>query len=70
MKKVFAVVFLALFATLPSFGAGHVVTRSAKAAAKESVKAAEYSTAKAANAAKYTAAEAGDAGKAVIRHLF
>jgi hypothetical protein len=59
MKKLFAVIFLALFATLPSFGAGQVVTRSAKAAGKESVKAAEYS-----------ATKAGDAGKAVIKHLF
>jgi hypothetical protein len=70
MKKLFTVIFLALFATVPSFGAGDVVIHSAKAAGQESVKAAEYSTAKAGNAARYSAAKADDAGKAVIKHLF
>lgn len=59
MKKLFAVIFLALLATVPSFGAEHVVTRSAKAVGKESVK-----------AAKYSAAKADDAGRAVLKYLF
>jgi hypothetical protein len=54
MKKLFAVIFLALFATVPSFGAEHVVTRSAKTAGKESVQAVKYSAAKVDHAAKAT----------------
>jgi hypothetical protein len=70
MKKLLAVIFLALFATVPSFGAGHVVTRSAETAGKESVKAAKYSAAKADNAAKYSVVKVEHAGRSVVRHLF
>jgi predicted transcriptional regulator len=59
MKKLFAVTFLALIATVPSFGAEHVVTRSAKTAGKESVQ-----------VVKYSAAKVDHAAKATIRFLF
>jgi hypothetical protein len=59
MKKLFALAFLALFVSVPSFAAGGVVTRSAKTAATESVK-----------AAKYAVTTTGHAGRAIVKHLF
>jgi hypothetical protein len=59
MKKLFALAFLALFVSVPSFSAGGVVTNSAKTTAKESVK-----------AAKYTVATTDHAARAVVKHLF
>jgi hypothetical protein len=45
--------------SVPSFGAEHVITRSAKVAGKKSYK-----------AAKLSATKADDAGKAVMKFLF
>ena len=59
MKKLFALVVLALPLSIPSFGAEHVITRSARVAGKESYK-----------AAKLSATKADDAGKAVVKFLF
>jgi hypothetical protein len=58
MKKVLALVALALWVTAPSFGAD-VVGHSAKVAGKDSYK-----------AAKVSAKETGKAGKAVAKFLF
>ena len=41
MKKLFAVLALCLSVSATSFGAGHVVTRSAKAVGKDTYKAAK-----------------------------
>jgi len=43
MKKLIAVLALCLTASVPSFGAEHVITHSAKAAGKGTYKAAKYS---------------------------
>ena len=59
MKKLFALALLALSMTVPSFGAEHVVTRSAKSAGKESYK-----------AAKFSAKEADKARKAIVKFVF
>jgi uncharacterized GH25 family protein len=59
MKKVIALVVLSLCMSAASFGAEHVVTHSAKAAGKETYK-----------AAKYSAKETGKAGKAVLKFAF
>ena len=56
MKKLLALLALSLCMSVPSFGAEHVVTHSAKVAGKESYK-----------AAKVSAKEAGKAGKAVVK---
>ena len=58
MKKVLALVALALCVSAPSFGAD-VVGHSAKVAGKDSYK-----------AAKASAKETGKAGKAVAKFLF
>jgi hypothetical protein len=58
MKKVLALVALALCVSAPSFGAD-VVGHSAKVAGKDSYK-----------AAKVAAKETGKAGKAVAKFLF
>jgi len=58
MKKVLALVVLALCVSAPSFGAD-VVGHSAKVAGKDSYK-----------AAKVSAKETGKAGKAVAKFLF
>ena len=59
MKKVIALVVLALSMAAPLFGAEHVVTHSAKVAGKDTYK-----------AAKYSAKEAGKAGKAILKFRF
>ncbi len=59
MKKLLALVVLALSVSVPSFGAEHVVSRSAKVAGKESYK-----------AAKLSATKADHAGKAVVKFIF
>lgn len=43
MKKLIAVLALCLAVSVPSFGAEHVVTRSAKAVGKDTYKVAKYS---------------------------
>lgn len=43
MRKLVAMLALCLTVSVPSFGAEHVVSHSAKAAAKDSYKAAKYS---------------------------
>ena len=59
MKKILTLVVLALLISLPSFGAEHVVSRSAKVAAKDSYKAAT-------NSAKGV----GKTGKAIWKFAF
>jgi hypothetical protein len=59
MKRLFALAFLALSVTAPSFGAEHVVSRSTKVAGKETYK-----------AAKLSAKEADKAGKAIVKFVF
>jgi len=59
MKKLFALALLALSMTIPSFGAEHVVSRSAKAAGKEAYR-----------AAKLSARKADKAGKAIVKSIF
>ena len=59
MKKLLALLALPLCMSVPSFGAEHVVTHSAKAAGKETYKAATYS-----------AKESGKAGKAFLKFVF
>jgi hypothetical protein len=58
MKKLFALVALSVCMAAPSFGAD-VVGHSAKAAGKDTYK-----------AAKVTAKDTGKAGKAVVKFLF
>ena len=59
MKKIFTLVVLSLSLSLPSFGAEHVASHSAKVAGKESYK-----------AAKFSAKKAGKAGKAFLKFAF
>ena len=59
MKNLFALALLALSMMVPSFGAEHVVSRSAKTAGKETYQ-----------AAKSSAKEADKAGKAIVKFLF
>ena len=59
MKKLLAVLALALTLSVPSFGAEHFITRSAKVAGKDCYK-----------TAKYSATKADEAGRAVMRFLF
>jgi hypothetical protein len=59
MKKLFAVVVFGLSMSLPSFGAEHVLSHSAKFVGRESAKAATVS-----------AAKVDHAGKAVVKKLF
>ena len=59
MNKLFAVMLLALTMSVPSFGAEHLVTRSAKDAAHESYK-----------AAKLSAKETGKAARAMAKFVF
>jgi hypothetical protein len=59
MKKLFALVVLSLSISLPSYGAEHVVSHSAKVAGKDSYKAATYS-----------AKGVGKAGKAIWKFAF
>ena len=59
MKKSIALVVLSLCMSVPSFGARHIVSHSARAAGKETYK-----------TARYSAKEAGKAGKAVAKFLF
>jgi hypothetical protein len=59
MKKLFALAVLCLSMSVPSFGAEHVVSHSAKLAGKESYK-----------AAKFSAKEADKAGKAIVKFVF
>lgn len=59
MKKLFALVLLALSMTAPAFGAEHVVSHSAKVAGEKTCR-----------AAKLSAREADKAGKAVVKFLF
>jgi len=59
MKKLFALVVLSLSISLPSFGAEHVVSHSAKVAGKDSYKAAAFS-----------AKGVGKAGKAIWKFAF
>ena len=59
MKKFFTLVVLSLSISLPSFGAEHVLSHSAKVAAKDSYKAATYS-----------AKGVGKAGKAIWKFAF
>ena len=59
MKKILTLIVLALSISLPSFGAEHVVSHSAKIASKDSYKAATYS-----------AKGVGKAGKAFFKFAF
>jgi len=59
MKKLFVLLALSLCISVPSFGADHLVTHSAKAAGKETYK-----------AAKSSAKETAHAGKALGKFLF
>jgi hypothetical protein len=59
MKKVTALVVLSLCISVPSLGAEHVVTHSAKVVGKETYK-----------AAKSSAKESGKAGKAFLKFVF
>ena len=59
MKKILTLVVLSLSISLPSFGAEHVVSHSAKVAGKDSYKAATLS-----------AKETGKAGKAFWKFAF
>ena len=59
MKKLLAVLALAVTVSVPSFGAEHIITHSAKVAGKDSYK-----------AAKYSANRVDEAGKTVARFLF
>jgi len=59
MKKLFTLVVLSLTISLPSFGAEHVVSHSAKVAGKDSYKAAAFS-----------AKGVGKAGKAIWKFAF
>lgn len=59
MKKLFMLVVLSLSISLPSFGAEHVVSHSAKVAGTESYKAVTFS-----------GKEAGKAGKALWKFAF
>jgi hypothetical protein len=59
MNKLFALFVLCLSVSAPSFGAEHLVGRSARFAGKESFK-----------AAKFSAKEAGKSGGAVVKFLF
>ena len=59
MKKILTLVVLSLSISLPSFGAEHVVSHSAKVAGKDSYKAATFSV-----------KEAGKAGKAFFKFAF
>lgn len=58
MKKLFALVVLSVAVSVPSFGAEHIITHSAKVAGKESYKAAAFS-----------AKETGKAGKAFLKFI-
>lgn len=53
MKKLMTVLALCLAVSVPSFGAEHVVTRSAKAAGKDSYKAVKYSVKETGKALKF-----------------
>lgn len=53
VKKLIAVLALCLAVSVPSFGAEHVVSRSAKAAGKDTYKAAKYSVKKTGKALKF-----------------
>ena len=59
MKKILTLVVLSLSISLPSFGAEHLVSHSAKVAGKDSYKAATFS-----------AKKAGKAGKAIWKFAF
>jgi uncharacterized GH25 family protein len=59
LKKLFALGVLSLCMSVPSFGAEHLVTHSAKVAGKDSYKATTYS-----------AKEAGKAGKGLLKFVF
>jgi hypothetical protein len=59
MKNLITLGVLALCMSVPSFGAEHVVTHSAKIAGKETYKAATYS-----------AKETGKAGKSFLKLVF
>ena len=59
MKKLLALLALSLCISVPSFGADHLGTHSAKVAGKESYK-----------AAKFSAKETAHAGKALGKFLF
>jgi uncharacterized GH25 family protein len=59
MKKLMALGVLSLCMSMPSFGAEHVVTHSAKVAGKKTYKAVTYS-----------AKETGKAGKSFLKFVF
>jgi hypothetical protein len=59
MKKLIALGVLSFCMSVPSFGAVHLVTHSAKVAGKDTYKATAHS-----------AKETGKAGKAVLRFVF
>lgn len=59
MNKLFAVMFLALTVSVPSFGAAHIVTCSAKAAGHESCR-----------TAKLSAKDTGKAARAMAKFVF
>jgi hypothetical protein len=59
MKKLLALIVLCLSISAPSFGAEHLVGRSARFVGKESFK-----------TAKLSAKEAGKSGETVIKFLF
>ena len=76
MKKLLALVALALCVSAPSFGAD-VVGHSVEVAGKDSYKAADVSAKEAGKAGKdsfkavkFSARETGHAGKAVVKFLF
>ena len=59
MKKLIALGVLSLCMSVPSFGAEHLVTHSAKVAGKDAY-----------NATTYSAKETGKAGKAFLKFVF
>jgi len=59
MKKLMALAVLSLCISIPSFGAEHVVTHSAKIAGRDTYKAVTYS-----------AKETGKAGKSFVKVIF
>jgi hypothetical protein len=65
MKKLFALFVFCLSVSAPSFGAEHLVGRSARFAGKESFSAGKESF----KAAKFSAKEAGRSGEAVVKFL-
>ena len=77
MKRLIALVVLSLCTAAPSFGAVHLLSRSAKIAGNDSYKAAKFSAKEgdragkdSFKAVKFSAKETGHAGKTLAKLLF